>query len=197
MIAFLEGTLVEKDPTRAVIDVGGVGYEVFIPLSSYDRLPNPEAACRVLTYHHVREDIQALYGFVTAEERRLFLLLLNVSGIGPIIALATLSGLSARDLKSAVVQGDVKRLSSVNGVGKKTAERIVLELKDKFSQGEALEALAGAEPASPADVRTRDAILALVSLGFKQADAQAAVKKAVEKGAPGTVEEIVRKALSK
>jgi Holliday junction DNA helicase RuvA len=193
MITFLEGILVEKDPTRVVLNVGGVGYEVFIPLSSYDRLPNPDTPCKLLTYHHVREDIEALYGFVTEAERKLFLMLLNVSGIGPKIALAGLSGLSARDFKKAVVEGDVKRLSSVSGIGRKTAERIVVELKDKLGAGEALEAIAGAEPVSAEDMRTRDAVLALISLGYKQQDAQAAVKKV---GPQSTVEEIVRKALA-
>ncbi|HEY8240040.1 MAG TPA: Holliday junction branch migration protein RuvA [Kiritimatiellia bacterium] len=193
MITFLEGTLVEKDPTRVVVNVGGVGYEAFIPLSSYDRLPNPDTPCKLLTYHHVREDIEALYGFVSDAERKLFLLLLGISGIGPKIALSALGGLSVREFKTAIVTGDVKRLSSISGVGKKTAERMVVELKDKLSQGEALEALTGSEPETAADVRTRDAILALVSLGYKQVEAQAAVKKV---GPQPTVEEIVRKALA-
>ena len=194
MITFLEGLLVEKDPTRVVVNVQGVGYEVFIPLSSYDRLPLPEAPLRILTYDHVREDIHALYGFMTGEERRLFLMLINISGIGPRLALTALSGLSVRDLKAAGAQGDIKRLSSVSGIGKKTAERMVVELRDKISAGEALEAVAGTgEP----DVRLRDAILALISLGYKQAEAQKRVRDVLHSaGAKTTVEEIVRKALA-
>ena len=194
MITFLEGILVEKDPTRVVVNVQGVGYEVFIPLSSYDRLPLPDAPLRILTYDHVREDIHALYGFMTGEERRLFLMLINVSGIGPRLALTALGGLSVRDLKAAVAQGDIKRLSSISGIGKKTAERMVVELRDKISAGEALEAVAGTgEP----DVRLRDAILALISLGYKQAEAQKRVRDVLSGvDARTTVEEIVRKALA-
>lgn len=198
MISFLEGILVEKDPTRVVLNLGGVGYEVFIPLSSYDRLPAAGGACRLLTYDHVREDTHALYGFLTEEERRVFLLLLNVSGIGPKLALTALSGLSVRDLKAAVAQADVKRLSSVSGIGRKTAERIVVELKDKLGAGEALEAIAGGAGATPESVHARDAVLALVSLGYKQAEAQKIVRDVLARVKPGaTVEEIVRKALAR
>ena len=196
MIVFLEGTLVEKDPTRVVLDVGGVGYEVFIPLSTYDRLPLPGAACRLLTYDHVREDIHALYGFASEAERELFLKLISVSGIGPRLAIMTLSGLTARDLKAAILQADVKRLSSISGIGKKTAERMVLELKDKFDAGDALEAAAGGPESEPADSRLRDALMALISLGYKQAEAQKMVQGVVKRLKPSsTVEDVVRMAL--
>jgi holliday junction DNA helicase RuvA len=197
VITFLEGQLVEKDPTRVVVNVHGVGYEVFIPLSSYDRLPSPGQPCRILTHDHVREDIHALYGFLTEDERRMFLMLVGISGIGPKLAMTALSGLSVRDLKAAVVQADVKRLSSISGIGRKTAERIVVELKDKLGAGEALEAVAGALPDTPENARTRDAILALISLGYKQADAQKLVREAVGKLKPdATVEDVVRRALA-
>lgn len=197
MITFLEGALVEKDPTRIVLNVGGVGYEVFIPLSSYDKLPAPGGECRVLTYDHVREDTHALYGFLTADERGMFLRLMDVSGIGPRLALTALSGLSVREIKAAVVRGDVARLSSVSGIGKKTAERIVVELRDKIDDGEAMEAIApGGAPEENA--RMRDAILALISLGYKQADAQKLVQGVVRVlGPDATVEETVRKALAR
>jgi holliday junction DNA helicase RuvA len=198
MITFLEGVVVDKDPTRVVLNVGGVGYEVFIPLSSYDRLPAPGDACKILTYDHVREDIHALYGFLTADERKMFLMLLNISGIGPKLALTTLSGLSIRDLKAAIAQADVKRLSSISGIGKKTAERIVVELRDKLGAGEAMEAITAQEEMTPENARTRDAILALISLGHKQADAQQLVRAAVAGAKPDvTVEEIVRRALAR
>ncbi len=198
MITFLEGVVVEKDPTRVVLNVGGVGYEVFIPLSSYDRLPAPGDACKILTYDHVREDTHALYGFLTADERRMFLMLLNISGIGPKLALTALSGLSIRDLKAAIAQADVKRLSSISGIGKKTAERIVVELRDKLGAGEAMEAITAQEEMTPENARTRDAILALVSLGYKQAEAQQLVRAAVAGAKPdATVEEIVRRALAR
>ena len=198
MITFVEGTLVEKDPTRVVVNVGGVGYEFFIPLSSYDRLPPANAACRLLTYDHVREDIHALYGFLTDDERRMFLLLLGISGIGPKTALTALSGMSVRDIKAAIAQADVKRLSSISGIGRKTAERIVVELKDKLGAGEAMEAIAAGEEPTAENMRMRDAILALISLGYKQAEAQKLVRAVVLKAGPdATVEELVRKALAR
>ncbi len=196
MIHFLEGVLVDKDPTRVVLNVAGVGYEVFIPLSSYDGLPAPGATCRILTYHHVREDCQSLYGFLSAEERRMFMMLLDVSGIGPKLAVTVLSGLSLRELVAAIAKRDVKRLSSISGIGRKTAERIVVELADKITAGEAMQAVAGGE-AAPADVRLRDAILALIALDYKQAEAQKMVQAAMAGLPPdATVEEIVRRALA-
>lgn len=198
MITFLEGIVADKDPTRVVLNVGGVGYEVFIPLSSYDRLPAAGDACKILTYDHVREDIHALYGFLTVDERRMFLMLLNISGIGPKLALTVLSGLSIRDLKASIAQADVKRLSSISGIGKKTAERIVVELRDKLGAGEAMEAITAQEEMTPENARTRDAILALISLGHKQADAQQLVRNAAAGAKPDvTVEEIVRRALAR
>ncbi len=197
MITFLEGTLVEKQPTRVVLNVHGVGYEVYIPLSSFDRLPGENAPCRLLTHDHLREDLHNLYGFVTEAERSLFEMLLGISGIGPKTALSALSGLSVRDLKAAVVEGDVKRLSSISGVGKKTAERIVVELRHKLSAGDALEAVAGSPEALPGDLRTRDALLALISLGYKQVDAQQRVSGILPRLKPSaTVEDVVRAALA-
>ncbi len=198
MITFLEGTLVEKEPGRAVLNVGGVGYEVLIPLSSFERLPPEGAACKVLTYHHVREDAQELFGFATAQERRLFLLLYSVNGVGPKTALGVLGGLSVREIKNAIAEGDVKRLASVKGLGRKTAEKIIVELKDKLTEGEVLEAAAGREPATAEDMRTRDAILALVSLGYKQAEAVKMIKDVLPRVEPHlSVEDLVRRALAR
>src|SRR5438105_13087011 len=136
MITFLDGKLVNALPTQAIVDVGGVGYEVFIPLSSYDKLPSAGQPIRILTHLAVREDAHVLYGFMTPAERDLFRLLVNsVSGIGPKLALAVLSGMSVNNFKAAVVNSDVAAISKISGVGKKTAERIVLALKDK--RGEA------------------------------------------------------------
>jgi len=195
MITFLEGTLAEKTPTRIVLNVHGVGYEIFIPLSSYDRLPDENAPCKVLTHDQLREDAHNLYGFVTEAERSLFAMLLGISGVGPKTALSALSGLSVRDLKRAVVEGDIKRLSSLSGIGKKTAERIVVELRHKLSEGETREAVAGAP--ETADLRTRDAVLALVALGYKQVDAQTRVRDILPKlKASATIEDIVRAALA-
>lgn len=194
MITFLDGLLEEKQPGRAVVNVGGVGYEVLVPLSSFDRLPPEGAKTRILIYHHITDVSQVLFGFATDEERRMFTLLLGVSGVGPKIAVAALSGLSVRELKTALIESDVKRLSSISGIGKKTAERIIVELRDKFSAGEALETLAGADEL-PGDHRLRDAALALISLGYKQDDARKMVK-ALKLESGTSVEDLVRMALT-
>ncbi len=198
MITFLEGILEDKQPTHAVLNVGGVGYEVIIPLSSFDRLPGVGQVCRILTYDHVREDLHQLFGFMTESERRLFVQLLSVSGIGPKLALTTLSGLTPRELRAAIATGDVKRLSSISGIGKKTAERMVLELKDKLGAAETLEAVAGGVVLDEGDVKLRDAVMALISLGYKRSEAQDAIVRIL--GAPDgrslSVEDIVRKALT-
>jgi holliday junction DNA helicase RuvA len=196
MIAYLKGTLAEKQPMRVVLDVGGVGYEVSIPLSSYDRLPPVGDACRVLTYDYVREDTRQLFGFTTETERRMFVMLMSISGIGPRLALAALSGLTVRELTVAIVEGDVKRLSSVSGIGKKMAERMVVELRDKLSDGEAMEAVAGAGEHAQSDTRLRDAVLALLALGYKQEQARKMVRKVIGTGEPPDVDDIIRMALA-
>ena len=197
MIVFLDGVLAEKEPTRVVVDVGGVGYEAAIPLSSYDRLPAAGQRVRILTVPVVREDAHLLFGFMTAEERELFLLLTSVNGIGPKLGLAVLSGLSVRDLKAAIAAGDVKRLSGISGIGKKTAERLVLEMRDKLGKGDLAEALTADRAAGPAEAKLRDAYLALVSLGYKPADAQRMVKDVAVQIAPdSSLEDVLRKVLS-
>ena len=141
MITFLNGKLVESLPTQVVVDVGGIGYEALIPLSSYDKLPPPGQPVKLLTQLIVREDAHTLYGFMSAAERDLFRLLINsVSGIGPKTALNILSGMNVPAFRGAVANGDVKALSQISGVGKKTAERIVVELRDKIGAAGALEA---------------------------------------------------------
>jgi len=195
MITFLDGTLEEALPTQIVVGVQGVGYQVLIPLSSFDRLPQPGARVKILTHLQVREDAHILYGFMTAEERDLFRLLVeHVSGIGPKLALAVLSGMSVPNFKAAVVNSAVEAISRVKGVGKKTAERIVLELKDKVGVAAAWEAASGKLAEGTAEIN--DAVLALISLGYKQVDAHKAVKQAIE-AAPGkhTTEDLVRRAL--
>ncbi len=196
MITFLEGELVEKRPTDLVMNVGGVGYEVFIPLSSYDRLPGQGARCRILVYDCVREDSHSLYGFMTEAERHMFRLLMGTSGIGPKLALSALSGLSVRELKVAVVEGDVKRLSSISGVGRKMAERLVVELRDRIGEGEALEALSGSGGGEAEAPALRDAVRALVSLGYKEDAARKMVAAAAEKFPDVDVEQLIRHALA-
>ena len=177
MITFLKGTLVDSLASQVTIEVNGIGYEVSMPFSSIDALGQPGDKVEILTHFHVREREQTLYGFATAEERDLFRLLINrVSGVGPKLAMAVLSGISVPDFKNAVVQGDLDILAAIRGLGKKTAERIVLELKDKVGVTAAWESAAGK---SPAETRLNDAVLALVSLGYKQVEAQKAVKKAI------------------
>jgi Holliday junction DNA helicase RuvA len=199
MITFLNGTLTAALPTQAVIDVRGVGYEVFIPLSSYDKLPAPGQPVLILTHLHVREDAQILYGFMTSAERDLFRLLVNnVSGIGPKLALAVLSGMSVSNFKSAVVNADTASLSRISGLGKKTAERIVLELKDKLGVVAAWEAASAEHAPTPEQTQANEAVLALIALGYKQVDAHKAVRDLQERE-PGikTAEELVKGTLKK
>ena len=199
MITFLHGTLVAALPTQVVIDVHGVGYEVLIPLSSFDKLPAPGKEVHLLTHLAVREDAHVLYGFVSAPERDLFRLLINtVSGIGPKIALNVLSGMSVTALRGAVANGDVKALSQISGVGKKTAERIVVELKDKVGAAGAWEASSAQRALSEADQKFNDALLALLALGYKQAEAHDSVRVAQALlGPQAGVDDLVRSALRK
>jgi Holliday junction DNA helicase RuvA len=199
MITFLHGKLVEMLPTQVTVDVQGIGYEVLIPLSSFDKLPQPGQEIRLLTHLAVREDAHTLYGFMSAAEREMFRLLINtVSGIGPKIALNILSGVSVTAFRGAVANGDVKSLSQISGVGKKTAERIVVELKDKIGAAGAWEASSAQRALSPEDQRVNDAVLALLALGFKQIEAHDSVRKAqASLGAQATVEELVRACLKK
>ena len=197
MITFLEGVLVEALPTHVVVSVHGVGYHVAIPLSSYDKLPAVGQQFKILTHLQVREDAHILYGFCSAAERDLFrLLVANVSGIGPRTALDVLSGTSVTSFKAAVVAGDIASLSRVKGIGKKTAERIVVELKDKVGVAAAWEAASAGHAPTPQEAQINDAVLALIALGYKQVDAHKAVKTALEKGGAGqNVEDVVRAAL--
>ena len=199
MITFLRGKLVEALPTQVIVDVHGVGYEVLIPLSSFDKLPTPGGDVTILTHLTVREDAHLLYGFMTGAERALFRLLIHtVSGIGPKIALNILSGMNVVALRGAVANGDVKALSSISGVGKKTAERIVVELRDKIGATGAWEASSAKHSLSAADQKTNDAILALMALGFKQPDAHDAVRAALALlGPDANVESLVRACLKK
>jgi holliday junction DNA helicase RuvA len=197
MIAFLRGRLIEALPTQVIVDVNGVGYAVLIPLSSYDRLPAPGQEVTLLTHLAIREDAHVLYGFMTSAERDLFRLLIDtVSGIGPKIALNVLSGTSVVAFRGAVAEGDVKALSRIHGVGKKTAERIVVELKDKLGSTAVWEAASARHTLPAADQRLNDAVLALMALGYKQVEAHEAVRAAqAELGPEATVEVLVRAAL--
>jgi len=193
VIARLRGTILEAYPNQLIVDVHGVGYEVLVPLSTFDRLHAAEGlAVDLRTHLHVRETAHTLYGFASEEERDVFLLLIDrVSGIGPAIAMAVLSGMPVTQFKSGVVQGDVAALSRIKGVGKKTAERIILELKDKVGVTETWQDAAAGQVSAPA----ADAELALIALGYKQVDARKAVRKALDLDPTAATEALVRGAL--
>jgi Holliday junction DNA helicase RuvA len=199
VISFLKGKLVEVLPTQVTIEVQGVGYEALIPLSSYDKLPGPGQELKLLTHLSVREDAHTLYGFMSSAERELFRLLINtVSGIGPKIALNILSGISVAAFRGAVANGDIKALSQISGVGRKTAERIVVELRDKIGAAGAWEAASAQRALSVEEQKVNDAVLALIALGFKQLEAHDTVRKAqTGLGASATVEDLVRACLKK
>lgn len=197
MIAFLNGTLADKQPTSVVLDVHGVGYAVLIPLSTYDRLPATGEACRLLIHHHMREDGQLLCGFASVEEKRMFELLLGISGVGPKVALSVLSGLSVAELRAAIAEGNLKRLGSIRGIGKKTAERLVVELRDKIDPAEALAGRAAAAGDAAGAAALRDTVLALTALGFPQDQARKMVQAALDAGAEAAdAEALLRMALA-
>lgn len=198
MISFLKGTLSEALPTQVVIDVNGVGYEVLIPLSSFDKLPSPGGEVKLLTHLAIRDDAHVLYGFSSETERDLFRQLIrHVTGIGPKIALNVLSGTTPTSFQAAVANGDVKELSGISGVGKKTAERIVVELRDKLGDGMVIDSGSGA-PISAEDQKMADAIAALEALGSKPKAAQEAIRVAITMLGPDKpVDELVRAALKK
>ena len=199
MITYLHGTLIEALPTQVTVEVNGVGYEALIPLSSFDKLPAPGQSVKLLTHLVVREDAHVLYGFMTAAERGLFRLLINhVSGIGPKIAVNILSGIQVTAFRGAVAGGDIKMLSQISGVGKKTAERIVIELKDKIGPGGVLEAQSAQRALSSDEQKINDAVLALIALGFKAAEAHETVRGTLAVlGAGASLEELVRASLKK
>jgi holliday junction DNA helicase RuvA len=192
MIAMLRGVLIEKHPNQAIVDAGGVGYELHIPITTYTHLPETGAEVRLRVYTHVREDTLALYGFLSQDEKSLFEKLLAVSGIGPALAIKVLSGLDAADLITAIRKGEVERLVRIPGVGKKTAERMVLELRDK------LPAPVGESAAAPAPSLSeveQDVLSALLNLGCARPAAEQAVRKAKAAGAKVEFEPLFRRAL--
>jgi Holliday junction DNA helicase RuvA len=198
MIARLRGSLVEKYPTRVLIDVNGVGYDLAIPVSTFERLPEPGGNVSLLTQLIVREDALHLFGFATAAERELFRLLITVSGVGPKIALAVLSGIDLARFRLAVAGGEADVLRTIPGIGKKMAERLVVELRDRLpAAGEeaAEERAARALGCSPEVYR--DAVAAMISLGFSSAAANAAARRVIA-GASGPIEvdEMVKRALA-
>ena len=196
MYRYISGTLVEKSLVSVTVDTHGVGYQLLVPLSTHQKLPQTGAHIKLLTHFVVREDIQQLYGFATEEELELFRMLISVSNIGPKMAMTVLSGIGLRELRQAIVDGAVPTLSAISGIGKKTAERMIVELREKIIL----------DDAQPAGVRSKtkggeglfeDSLQALISLGYKKQDAMTAIQKvlAMNSGEKLKVEELIRQSL--
>ena len=197
MIGHLRGTVIEKHPNQVVVEAAGVGYEVQIPISTYTALPDQGTAVSLRIHTHVREDALALFGFATSEEKFVFERLISVSGIGPKLAITVLSGLPTAELVAAIRNGDVQRLVRIPGVGKKTAERILLELKDKLAEMEAAGKSAQvAEAPASFTALEMDVLSALQNLGCSRAAAEEATRKAKQRGAPDQFEPFFRAALA-
>lgn len=195
MISYLKGQIVQKSPTELVIDVNGVGYSVTIPLSTFEKLEHVNGQATILTYLHVREDLMQLYGFSTEGERELFKLLISISGIGPKMAQGILSGLSAYELKEAIILGNLSALTAISGVGRKTAERIVIELRDKLTKVETFES--NVVPTSIQLKARSEAIVALMSLGHSRSTAEQALRTVMSESPNKdlAVEEMIKLAL--
>jgi Holliday junction DNA helicase RuvA len=191
MIGSISGILDTKAPGEITVDVGGVGYQIFIPLSVFYRLPEPGDKVRLYIHTHLREDALQLFGFLEPEEKQVFLLLNSVAGIGPKLAVTILSGIPADDLARALKEGDQARLQSIPGVGKKLAERMVVELRDKAVATRPPEASAAANGGSEI---SRDAVSALVNLGYRRADAEQAVREIAPKHG-GNLADVLKEAL--
>jgi Holliday junction DNA helicase RuvA len=196
MIGHLKGLLLEKHPNQIIIETAGVGYEVQIPVSTFTTLPEAGAVASLRIHTHVREDAIVLFGFATSEEKALFERLLSVSGIGPKLGITVLSGLPTADLVAAIRGSDIGTLVRVPGIGKKTAERIVLELKDKLVSVDAAgKSVMAAESVPGYSMLDRDVLSALVNLGCARPAAEEAIRKVKAKGQPEGFEEYFRTAL--
>jgi len=195
MISSLSGRLVQKNPTFLVIDVNGIGFGVNIALSSYERIGSVGSEVHLLTYLHVREDILQLYGFTSEDERKLFQMLISISGVGPKLAQSILSSISVEDFRDAVSTDNVDALTAISGIGRKTAQRLIIELKEKF--GDVRDSLSVIPAAGGGESPLyEEAVLALVSLGFKKPKAKAAVEKVLEGDDTSLpVEEVIKRAL--
>ena len=191
MFDYISGKIAAKQPAGIVIDVGGIGFTVHIPVSTYNAVGRVNDPVKLLTALQVREDAWTLYGFATEEERSLFNLLITVSGVGPKSGIAALSGMSAQQIRRAIASGDVDKLTLIPGIGKKTAQRVALELKDKVKAlpGESTEMLSIGE-------ETMEALLALEKLGYNRAQAERAVFKVVKSDSTDSTDEVLRKALA-
>ena len=203
MIAHLNGTLLSKQATSVIVDVGGVGYEVTIPLSTFYDLEDAGSAVQLRIYTHVREDTLQLFGFKTIRERELFLKIISVSGIGPKLGITLLSGMSADDLIASIRTNDLARLTLIPGVGRKTAERLVIELREKVTAltsaqlEEELSAKAAVSGEQSQDSVRSDSLSALLNLGYQRSAAEKAIDNAIAEGGEVTVESVLRRVLRK
>lgn len=196
MIGHIRGILLEKHPNEAIVDVGGVGYQVTIPISTFSKLPENGKEVRLRIHTHVREDAIALFGFLTLDEKHLFERLISVSGVGPKLGVTVLSGLPVSELVAAIRSGNLAQLTRVPGIGKKTAERLVVELRDKLDNLESGKAASPTMPAAtPMGQVDEDVLSALINLGCAKPAAEAAVRKARAAGAPDQFEPLFRKAM--
>ena len=195
MIAYLRGRVVDKQPNRVIIDIQGVGYDVHVPLSTFYEIGEEGSEASLHVYTHVREDALQLYGFLTTLERQLFERLITISGIGPKLAIAALSGMDPRELLLAVQRADVARLTSIPGVGKKTAERIVLELKDRLAQLVISTAADAPQAPTGPDRLRADVLSALQNLGYHRPQAEKAIESAVTSMTDPTFEDALKSAL--
>ena len=203
MIAHLSGTLLSKEPNQVIVDVGGVGYDVTIPLSTFYDLDDQKSDVKLLIYTHVKEDALQLYGFKTANERRLFVHFISVSGVGPKLGIALLSHMKADELIESIKSNNLARLTQIPGIGRKTAERLVVDLRDKMiqlSQSQVAEET-GVRPeityVSSEDTARADALSALLNLGYQRSGAEKAIDAALAEGGDVTVETILRRSLKK
>jgi len=195
MIAQLSGKLIHKSPEYSIIDVSGVGYQVYTPFSTFYELPDIENQVTLHTYTNVREDALQLFGFLTTDEKEIFQLLIGVSGIGPKLAVNILSGITPEELKGSLLNGNLVRLTAIPGIGKKTAERMVLELRDKVLKLHKEKPGVQAKPVLTSDEVLEDAISALVNLGYKRPQAEGALEKVKKDNPDSDIEEMIRGAL--
>jgi len=203
MIAHLSGTLLSKEPNQVIVDVGGVGYDVTIPLSTFYDLDDQESGVKLLIYTHVKEDALQLYGFKTANERKLFVHFISVSGVGPKLGIALLSHMKTEELIESIKSNNLARLTQIPGVGRKTAERLVVDLRDKMiqlSQAQVAEETGVRRETSyvsTEDTARADALSALLNLGYQRSGAEKAIDAALGEGGDVTVESILRRSLKK
>lgn len=197
MIVYVSGTLVQKSPEYAVVDVNGIGYHVHIPLSTFERLPETSKDVTLHTYHYLRDDAEALYGFASTAEKTVFETMIGVSRVGPKLALSALSSMSPTELRDHVMDGDTSRLTNISGVGRKTADRLIVELRDRLADLDVFEGSAPLSGGSDARATARkDALDALVALDLSRADAERAVRTVLRDDAGiQSADELVRRAL--